>query len=137
MKRFLKWSPLMIACYDNDVAAVDQILRTTSVDVNAREKVMHWGGDEAYTPLMMASYLGRLAIVARLLQVPGIDLNARSSDQKETALDLARVDNSVEVEKLLRAAMGLPAREQPDIDDGAFSLWLDEALAQLGPPPSQ
>tara|TARA_B100000519_G_scaffold47466_1_gene38064 strand:+ start:139 stop:1665 length:1527 start_codon:yes stop_codon:yes gene_type:complete len=140
MVAHFNWSPLMYACYKEDLDAVERALQVTTANINdmAEQRVMD---GEAWTPLMMASYRDTPAIVARLLQVPGIDLNARSTNSDWTALEIAeQYGGGFEMATLLRAAMGLPAPEPPP------SLGLDdewhELLAQLEQtpqtwPPSQ
>ena len=116
MVAHFKWSPLMYACYKEDLDAVERALQVTTANINDMAEQLLFD-DDAWTPLMMASYRWSAAIVARLLQVPGIDLNARSTQfggSGQTALEIAELDGAPdEVTTLLRAAMGPPSRQPP------------------------
>jgi len=98
-------SPLMLACNDQAIDAVQFLLQVPDVDVNIKES----GG---WIPLMVAAYLRDLAMVTLLLN-HGADTRLRSNTGLSSA-DVASQFGSSEIVELIAAAASSIPRADGD-----------------------
>ena len=102
-------SPLMLACNDQAIDAVQFLLQVPDVDVNIKES----GG---WVPLMVAAYLRDLAMVTLLLN-HGADTRLRSNTGLSSA-DVASQFGSPEIAELIAAATSSIPRADGDQSAG-------------------
>ena len=86
-------SPLHVACRNNDIKKVNELLKDKKTKLNARDI-------KGYTPLMFAAYNGNLKIVEKLCNTKGVMINAKGNDGG-TALGFAAMNGKGKVVEYL------------------------------------
>ena len=86
-------SPLHVACRNNDMKKVNELLKDSKTKLNARDI-------KGYTPLMFAANNGHLKIVEKLCKTRGVKINAKGDDNG-TALFFAAIAGNGKIVELL------------------------------------
>ena len=90
-----KRSPLHVACRNNDIKKVNELLKDSKTKLNAKDI-------KGYTPLMFAAHNGHLKIVEKLCKTKGVKINAKGNDNRTTLFFAAISGNGKVVEVLVK-----------------------------------
>ena len=90
-----KYSPLHAACYAHNLAILQYLVSSSSVDVNIIDT-------RGYTPLHIACEYGYIDIVQYLLSLPLVDVNIKASDVDHfTPLQVACFNGKLDIVNIL------------------------------------